>query len=82
MDLVAILFLQADEYDGAFLDLRPRMAVVTNVEWEHVDIFPDEVGSMLFACIYPCSRCGSDLCIVAITDLCDVASATAMLANT
>lgn len=34
---------QSDEYDGAFLDLRPRIAVVTNVEWEHVDIFPDEV---------------------------------------
>ncbi|GAQ85705.1 hypothetical protein KFL_002500030 [Klebsormidium nitens] len=37
-----VFVLESDEYDGAFLDLRPRIAVVTNVEWEHVDIFPDE----------------------------------------
>ncbi|PON58196.1 UDP-N-acetylmuramate--L-alanine ligase [Parasponia andersonii] len=34
--------LEADEYDGCFLHLSPYIAVVTNVEWEHVDIFPDE----------------------------------------
>lgn len=34
---------QADEYDGCFLGLSPHIAVVTNVDWEHVDIFPDEV---------------------------------------
>ncbi|XP_058105680.1 uncharacterized protein LOC131249127 [Magnolia sinica] len=34
--------LEADEYDGCFLGLSPYVAVVTNVEWEHVDVFPDE----------------------------------------
>ncbi|XP_021912044.1 uncharacterized protein LOC110825837 isoform X2 [Carica papaya] len=34
--------LEADEYDGCFLGLSPYIAVVTNLEWEHVDIFPDE----------------------------------------
>ncbi|XP_020114647.1 uncharacterized protein LOC109728601 isoform X2 [Ananas comosus] len=34
--------LEADEYDSCFLGLSPYIAVVTNVEWDHVDIFPDE----------------------------------------
>ncbi|XP_062120331.1 uncharacterized protein LOC133834672 isoform X2 [Humulus lupulus] len=34
--------LEADEYDGCFLQLSPHIAVVTNLDWEHVDIFPDE----------------------------------------
>ncbi|XP_077248229.1 uncharacterized protein LOC143887877 isoform X2 [Tasmannia lanceolata] len=34
--------LEADEYDGCFLGLSPYIAVVTNVEWEHADIFEDE----------------------------------------
>ncbi|XP_021289691.1 uncharacterized protein LOC110420546 isoform X2 [Herrania umbratica] len=34
--------LEADEYDGCFLGLAPYIAVITNVEWEHVDIFQDE----------------------------------------
>nr|GMD55132.1 UDP-N-acetylmuramate--L-alanine ligase-like [Ipomoea batatas] len=33
---------QADEYDYCFLGLRPHIAVVTNVDWEHVDIFQNE----------------------------------------
>ncbi|KAL7229805.1 hypothetical protein ACSBR2_008375 [Camellia fascicularis] len=34
--------LEADEYDGCFLELLPDIAVITNVEWEHVDIFENE----------------------------------------
>jgi UDP-N-acetylmuramate--alanine ligase len=34
--------VEADEYDRTFLSLRPTVAVVTNVEWEHVDCYPDE----------------------------------------
>ncbi|EOY23304.1 hypothetical protein QUC31_008199 [Theobroma cacao] len=34
--------LEADEYDGCFLGLSPYIAVITNVDWEHVDIFQDE----------------------------------------
>ena len=41
------LALQADEYDNCFLSLSPSVAVVTNVEWEHVDFFPDEVCAQL-----------------------------------
>jgi UDP-N-acetylmuramate--alanine ligase len=32
--------IEADEYDNMFLGLRPRIAVVTNVEWDHPDFFP------------------------------------------
>lgn len=35
--------MQADEYDCCFLGLSPSIAVVTNVEWDHVDIFQNEV---------------------------------------
>ncbi|XP_031391040.1 uncharacterized protein LOC116203448 isoform X2 [Punica granatum] len=34
--------LEADEYDGCFLGVSPYIAVVTNLDWEHVDQFPDE----------------------------------------
>ncbi|MFZ0545403.1 MAG: UDP-N-acetylmuramate--L-alanine ligase [Candidatus Promineifilaceae bacterium] len=32
--------IEADEYDYMFLGLRPRTAVVTNVEYDHPDLFP------------------------------------------
>jgi UDP-N-acetylmuramate--alanine ligase len=32
--------IEADEYDRMFLGLRPRIAVVTNIEHDHPDIFP------------------------------------------
>ncbi len=32
--------IEADEYDYMFLGLRPQVAVVTVVEWDHPDIFP------------------------------------------
>ncbi|HVU13247.1 MAG TPA: UDP-N-acetylmuramate--L-alanine ligase [Phototrophicaceae bacterium] len=31
--------VEADEYDNMFLGLRPNVAVVTNVEWDHPDFF-------------------------------------------
>ncbi|KAH7669090.1 UDP-N-acetylmuramate--L-alanine ligase protein [Dioscorea alata] len=34
--------LEADEYDKCFLALAPQIAVVTNVNWDHVDTFPNE----------------------------------------
>jgi UDP-N-acetylmuramate--alanine ligase len=36
----APLVIEADEYDRTFLALRPAIAVVTNIEWDHVDIYP------------------------------------------
>jgi len=32
--------IEADEYDYTFLGLRPKIAAVTIVEWDHPDIFP------------------------------------------
>jgi UDP-N-acetylmuramate--alanine ligase len=32
--------LEADEYDRMFLKLRPSIAVITNVEWDHPDCYP------------------------------------------
>ena len=32
--------IEADEYDHTFLGLRPKVAAVTIVEWDHPDIFP------------------------------------------
>jgi len=32
--------VEADEYDGMFLGLRPKVAVVTNVEHDHPDYYP------------------------------------------
>ncbi|MDW8213733.1 MAG: UDP-N-acetylmuramate--L-alanine ligase [Roseiflexaceae bacterium] len=39
-DPTAPLVIEADEYDQTFLALTPDVAVITNVEWEHVDIYP------------------------------------------
>jgi UDP-N-acetylmuramate--alanine ligase len=35
-----VLVIEADEYDRAFLALAPEVAVVTNVEHDHIDVFP------------------------------------------
>ncbi len=39
-DPQAPLVIEADEYDRTFLALTPQVAVITNVEWDHVDIYP------------------------------------------
>jgi UDP-N-acetylmuramate--alanine ligase len=42
--------LEADEYDRTFLALHPTLAIVTNVEWDHVDCYPDPAaGHAVFA---------------------------------
>jgi UDP-N-acetylmuramate--alanine ligase len=33
--------VEADEYDRTFLGLRPRVAVVTNIEMDHPDCYPE-----------------------------------------
>lgn len=35
----APLVIEADEYDRTFLALTPHIAVITNIEWDHVDIY-------------------------------------------
>ena len=48
-----VLVIEADEYDRTFLALSPEVAVVTNVEHDHVDQFPSladvEAAFALFA---------------------------------
>jgi len=34
------LVIEADEYDRTFLALDPEVAIVTNVDFDHVDVFP------------------------------------------
>ncbi len=36
-----IVVVEADEFDRTFLKLSPSLAVITNIEWEHVDIYDD-----------------------------------------
>ncbi|MFM2032396.1 MAG: hypothetical protein RLZZ297_1161 [Chloroflexota bacterium] len=40
-DPSAPFVIEADEYDRTFLALTPHIAVVTTLEWDHVDIYPD-----------------------------------------
>ncbi|MDQ2951319.1 MAG: UDP-N-acetylmuramate--L-alanine ligase [Chloroflexota bacterium] len=35
-----VFVIEADEYDNAFLALRPEVAVVTTLDHDHVDLFP------------------------------------------
>ena len=41
-DPVAPLVIEADEYDRTFLALTPQIAVITNIELDHVDIYATE----------------------------------------
>ena len=36
-----LIIVEADEYDKSFLQLKPTMAVVTNIEKEHMDCYDD-----------------------------------------
>ncbi|MFM8592862.1 MAG: UDP-N-acetylmuramate--L-alanine ligase, partial [Chloroflexota bacterium] len=36
-----VFVVEADEYDRSFLHLNPEVAVVTNIEYDHPDIYPD-----------------------------------------
>lgn len=35
-----IFIIEADEYDHTFLSLNPEIAIITNLEWDHPDIYP------------------------------------------
>jgi UDP-N-acetylmuramate--alanine ligase len=36
------MVVEADEYDYSFLTLTPDVAIITNVDYDHPDIFPDQ----------------------------------------
>jgi UDP-N-acetylmuramate--alanine ligase len=41
-----VFVIEADEYDHTFLGLRPEIAVVTVVEWDHPDCYPTPESMM------------------------------------
>ncbi len=41
-----VFVIEADEYDHTFLGLRPEIAVVTVVEWDHPDCYPTPQSMM------------------------------------
>lgn len=61
--------VEADEYDHMFLGLRPEVAVITNIEHDHPDIFPTpedyEAAFAEFAQLLPAHgrliACGQDV---------------------
>ncbi|MEX5632206.1 UDP-N-acetylmuramate--L-alanine ligase [Parafrankia sp. FMc2] len=74
-----VFVLEADEYGGAFAGLDPELAIITNVEWEHPDLFPDEasvqaVFTDFAARVRPGGRlvvCGDHPGVVAVLDRLD-----------
>ncbi|MCC6612246.1 MAG: UDP-N-acetylmuramate--L-alanine ligase [Anaerolineae bacterium] len=52
-----VFVIEADEYDHMFLGLRPQVAVIGNVEWDHPDFFPTPdamIGAFVrFAALVP-----------------------------
>ncbi|HEY2887030.1 MAG TPA: Mur ligase family protein [Candidatus Limnocylindrales bacterium] len=39
-----LFIVEADEYAGNFDPFRPDLAIVTNVDWDHPDVFEDEAA--------------------------------------
>jgi UDP-N-acetylmuramate--alanine ligase len=39
-----VMVVEADEYDYSFLWLHPDVAVITNIEFDHPDLFPDQAA--------------------------------------
>lgn len=39
-----LFIIEADEYDHTFLRLKPEIAVITNLEWDHPDIYPTQTA--------------------------------------
>ena len=38
------MVVEADEYDYSFLSLSPDLAIITNIDFDHPDIFPDQAA--------------------------------------
>jgi UDP-N-acetylmuramate--alanine ligase len=36
------MIVEADEYDYSFLWLKPQFAIITNIDYDHPDLFPDQ----------------------------------------
>ncbi len=58
--------VEADEFDHAFLWLRPEVAVITNIDYDHPDIFPSqEHYDADFAAFAGCVRNGGTVVLAA-----------------
>lgn len=58
----APLVIEADEYDRTFLALTPRVAVITNIEWDHVDSYPSaQVYDAAFCSFVDAVGCSADI---------------------
>lgn len=63
--------IEADEYDGMFLGLSPQVAVVTNVEMDHPDVYPN-LGAVRRAFGQFLERVAPDGAIIACGDSVEV----------
>jgi len=59
---LAVYVVEADEYDRSFLALRPTVAVVTNVEADHLDIYAD-LTDIRTPSPNSCARRGGSCCV-------------------
>lgn len=39
-----LMVVEADEYDHSFLSIKPTVAIVTNIDFDHPDIFPNQAA--------------------------------------
>lgn len=62
-----IFVIEADEYDRMFLGLTPQVAVVTNVEWDHVDCYPTPADFQAAFAAFA-DRLPRDGCLIACAD--------------
>lgn len=71
-----VFVVEADEYDNMFLGLKPDIAVITNIEWDHPDFFksPDAMVDTFrkFVCLLPADgmlvACADDAMAVTLGD--------------
>ena len=65
------MVVEADEYDHSFLALRPELAIITNIDFDHPDIFADQDAyDSAFARFVAQVRAGGTLVIPADDDAC------------
>ncbi len=55
--------VEADEYDNMFLGLKPDIAVITNIEWDHPDFFktPDDMVESFRRFVHSTKKFGAAL---------------------
>jgi UDP-N-acetylmuramate--alanine ligase len=61
-----LMICEADEYDRSFLELSPEIAVITNLEPEHLDCYrdPDQLTEAFVEFANSCSTFGCVVCCV------------------